>query len=208
MSLLYLHWSSKESIQWDSSHAKHARNFKQTFWNIILFFSENSLWHFGCYCLRKKRKYYLFVQRPIKINYYNYCIYLLLAWLYKNTGSYYCHPRLDGRMLHSPAKTFRGFNCPSLAFCWMIIADLLARSGFRHCSYLFQSFLSPSLWEMAQHNWNEPAHDKTNKMACAPIEDWDHPGHSPSLIRVFALSLKKAWVFSYPLSAQQRLWSN
>ena len=30
----------------------------------------------------------------------------------------------------------------------------------------------------------------------------------PSLIRVFAVSMKKAWVLSYPLSAQQRLWSD
>ena len=33
----------------------------------------------------------------------------------------------------------------------------------------------------------EPAHDKTNRMACAPSEDSDHPGHPPSLIRVFAV---------------------
>ena len=33
----------------------------------------------------------------------------------------------------------------------------------------------------------EPSHDKTNKMACAPSEDSDKPGHLPSLIRVFAV---------------------
>ena len=31
-------------------------------------------------------------------------------------------------------------------------------------------------------NTNEPPHDKTNKMACAPREDSDQPGHPPSLI--------------------------
>ena len=30
-------------------------------------------------------------------------------------------------------------------------------------------------------------HDKTNKMACAPSEDSDQPGHLPNLIRVFAM---------------------
>ena len=35
----------------------------------------------------------------------------------------------------------------------------------------------------------EPRHDKTNKMACAPSEDSDQPGHPPSLIRVFAVRL-------------------
>ena len=35
----------------------------------------------------------------------------------------------------------------------------------------------------------EPAHDKTNKLACAPSEDSDQPGHPPSLIRAFAMRL-------------------
>ena len=54
---------------------------------------------------------------------------------------------------------------------------------------------------------NEPPHDKTNKMACAPSEDSDQPGHLPSLIKDFAVRMKKALVLSYPLSAQRRLWS-
>ena len=49
----------------------------------------------------------------------------------------------------------------------------------------------------------EPPHDKTNKMACAPSEDSDQPGHPPSLIRVFAVRMKKAWVLSYPLGASK-----
>ena len=48
---------------------------------------------------------------------------------------------------------------------------------------------------------SELPHDKTNKMACAPSEDSDQPGHPPSLIRVFAVRMKKAWILSYPLSA-------
>ena len=54
----------------------------------------------------------------------------------------------------------------------------------------------------------EPPHDKTNEMARAPSEDSEQPGHPPSLIRVFAVRIKKAGVLSYPLSAQQRLWSD
>ena len=42
----------------------------------------------------------------------------------------------------------------------------------------------------------------------APSEDSDQPGHPPSLIKVFAVRMKKAWVLSYPLSAQRRLWSD
>ena len=52
---------------------------------------------------------------------------------------------------------------------------------------------------------HEPPHVKTNQMACAPSEDSDQPGHPHSLIRVFTVCMKKAWVLSYPLSAQRRL---
>ena len=45
-------------------------------------------------------------------------------------------------------------------------------------------------------------------MAYAPSEDSDQPGHMPSLFRVFAVHMKKAWVLCYPLSAQQRLLSD
>ena len=38
-------------------------------------------------------------------------------------------------------------------------------------------------------NKNEPPHDKTNKLTCAPSEDSDQPGHPPSLIRVFAVRM-------------------
>ena len=55
---------------------------------------------------------------------------------------------------------------------------------------------------------NEPIHDKTNKMACAPSEDSDQPGHLPSQIRDFAVRVKKAWVLRYPLNAQRWLWSD
>ena len=60
-----------------------------------------------------------------------------------------------------------------------------------------------SVWSLSPWFTTEPRHDKTNKMICAPSEDSDEPGHPPSLIRVFAVRMKKAWVLSYPLSAQR-----
>ena len=52
--------------------------------------------------------------------------------------------------------------------------------------YINPSFLSK--WkENSDSIGNEQPHDKTNKMACAPSEDSDQPGHPPSLIRVLAL---------------------
>ena len=44
----------------------------------------------------------------------------------------------------------------------------------------------------------ELRHDKTKQNGCAPSDDSDQPGHPPSLIRVFAVRRKKAWVISYP----------
>ena len=43
--------------------------------------------------------------------------------------------------------------------------------------------------------------DMTKPTKCAPSEDSDQPGHPSSLIRVFAVRMKKPWVLSYPLSA-------
>ena len=38
------------------------------------------------------------------------------------------------------------------------------------------------LWTGKLSRIYDPPHDKTNKVACAPSEDSDQPGHSPSLI--------------------------
>ena len=50
----------------------------------------------------------------------------------------------------------------------------------------------------------ELPHDKTSKMACAPSDDSDQPRHPPSLIRVFAVCMKKVWVLS-SIARKQRL---
>ena len=45
-------------------------------------------------------------------------------------------------------------------------------------------------------------------MSVRQDKDSDQPGNPPSLIRVFAVRVKKACVLSYPFSAQRRLWSD
>ena len=45
-------------------------------------------------------------------------------------------------------------------------------------------------------------------MTWVPSDDSDQTGHPPSLIRVFAVRMKKPWLLSYPLSGQQRLLSD
>ena len=58
---------------------------------------------------------------------------------------------------------------------------------------------------------NEPPHDKTNKMICAPSEDSDqtwHPPSLPSLIRVFAVRSMGSWGPDVSSCGQRRLWSD
>ena len=57
----------------------------------------------------------------------------------------------------------------------------------------FHSIIWASTWQNLQ------------KKACAPSKDSDLPGNPPSLIRVFPVGMKQAWVLSYPLSTQGRL---
>ena len=54
---------------------------------------------------------------------------------------------------------------------------------------------------------NEPRHDKTNKMSVHPAKTQISLGIGP-VWSVFPIRMKKAWVLSYPLSAQRRLWSD
>ena len=92
------------------------------------------------------------------------------------------------------------FTCWNKNFFRLIIVGLCV-----NCEKIFQnvflvchhdSFLFLIIWAASwQNEQNE----------CAPSEDYDQPGHPPSLIRVFAVHMKKVWVLSCPLSAQRRL---
>ena len=72
--------------------------------------------------------------------------------------------------------------------CWII--------WFMTMMHIVQSFCK---WATTWQN---------QQTECAYSKDSDQPGHPPSLIRVFAVRMKKPWVLSYPLSAQRRLWSD
>ena len=51
----------------------------------------------------------------------------------------------------------------------------------------------------------ELQHDKTNKMTCAPSEPAHQPGHQPSLMRVFAVRLKKLWLLCLPTECTAKI---
>ena len=78
-------------------------------------------------------------------------------------------------------------------------------SKCRLCSLSFSPFIELCLTEILLKESSVPKtpsfespHDKTKKMTCAPSRDSDQPGHMPSLIKVFAVRMKKYWVLSYP----------
>ena len=79
---------------------------------------------------------------------------------------------------------------------------------FHHKGYCVQHHKTCWYRTVPWSDRNELPNDKTNKMACAPREDSVQPGHPPSLIRVFAVRMKKHWILSYRLSALRRLWSD
>ena len=62
-------------------------------------------------------------------------------------------------------------------------------------SFWYDQELWVALWQNEQNE-------------CAPSDDSGQPGNPPSLIKVFAVRMKKPWVLGYPLSAQRRLWSD
>ena len=70
-------------------------------------------------------------------------------------------------------------------------------------------FFGGKRWSDATKIWATTWQNQQN--GCVPSEDTDqpgHPGHPPCLIWVFSVRKKKVWVLSYPLNAQQRLWSD
>ena len=84
-------------------------------------------------------------------------------------------------------------NCPLFHVTCFLKQVTIAWSI--HCIYRIIIYVWAATWQNQQSD-------------CAPSEDSDQPGHPPSLIRVFAVRMKKAWVLSDPLSAQRRLWSD
>ena len=73
------------------------------------------------------------------------------------------------------------------------------------CSRISQQ-TAPQMLLLLQETWAATWQNQQNE--CAPSRDSYQPGHPPSLIRVFAVLMKKPCVLSYPLSAQRRLWSD
>ena len=78
-------------------------------------------------------------------------------------------------------------------------------TSFRQIKEMLEELTSKSRYLAKLKNimliWAATWQNQQNE--CAPSEDSDQPGHPPSLIRVFAVRMKKPWVLSYSLSASE-----
>ena len=107
-------------------------------------------------------------------------------------------------------------NCSENKFIHSEKEVIGSKEFYRVCSYAvlkvnatlftFQADLSAVLYIQNNLKWAAAWQNQQN--GCAPSEDLDQPGHPPILTRVFPVRMKKAWVLSYPLRAQRRLWSD
>ena len=66
------------------------------------------------------------------------------------------------------------------------------KSTFIHFSQFIHFSLYQLSYDQKVSSEFEPPHDKTNKMACAPSENSDQPGHPPCLLRDIAVRMKNA----------------
>ena len=89
---------------------------------------------------------------------------------------------------------------PLLALIYKLLMWRLLSIAVQGSPYFHNSVCSCQLLASIS---DPPRHDKTSKMAVRPAKTQISLG-----IRVFAVRMKKAWVLSYPWSAQRRLWSD
>ena len=76
--------------------------------------------------------------------------------------------------------------------------------------FIYKGQVCNGKWAASWQNQQNGICDQQRQISLGtrPVWSSNQPGHPPSLIRVFTVRMKKAWVFSYPLSTQRRLWAD
>ena len=70
--------------------------------------------------------------------------------------------------------------------------EMLKTSGFAlGFQHLPRDLANVNEWKIMFDPYNEPPHDKPDKMTCTPSDDSDEPGHPSRLIRAFAVRTKE-----------------
>ena len=96
-----------------------------------------------------------------------------------------------------------------LFICYKLMVLSVIRIGSNFFPWYSVIEFDCKWWIFSLRNWlkYEPAHDKTNKWHMHPAKTQISLGIRP-VWSVFAVRMQKAWVLSYPLSAQQITWSD
>ena len=83
------------------------------------------------------------------------------------------------------------------------VGFVMSQLKYWKLTFFVEVFLLISRWSFCFHiNITDMSRDMTKPTKWVYS---DQPGHLPSLFRGFVVRMKKAWVLSYPLSAQRRL---
>ena len=115
-----------------------------------------------------------------------------------------------------------GWSEPSLgahSFCWFchVAAHFIAWICRQCFTWYHTSLWDISLGHIWAATWQNQQSDyywvfavrwQNQQSDCASSEDSDQPGHPPSLIRVFAVHMKKAWVLSYAQADLSLCWAH
>ena len=178
----------------ESSKKHTLRNFIKLMTSIVMLKALPSCFFF----IRKKHTISLLSKR-IKYQLYSACYKNFHKRVHIFSGPPSQHP-LPPPLLAQGRLSWNLQRTVLLAAHW---SDLLRCGSYKRCTLHSQTISCPQdLWI-----WNEPRHDKTNKMSVRPAKTQISLGIRP-VWSVFAVRMKKIWVLSYPLSAQRRLWSD
>ena len=169
-----------------TSMRSHPVNFGRTLRLLPYFICANSE---GCRETTRMRRLALAFAGRLCDKYHN-----LMSWLklFSNSGTFV-------RLWNSSLVLLFSLNNFFELEILLISICIYSKWGHTSTNYsiflLFYDFIWAAIWQNQQND-------------CAPSDDTDQPGHPLSLIRVFAVRMKKAWVLSYSLSAQRSLRSD
>ena len=122
-----------------------------------------------------------------------------------------CRNKFDGSCRTNLTPIFRSIGASQFSGCHSSLREDLKMRGIFQGHWIYNSIVSSMMLQVklnfraSKHTWATTWQNQQNE--CAPSEDSGQPGNPPSLIRVFAVCMKKAWVLSYTLSVRRRLRS-
>ena len=116
-----------------------------------------------------------------------------------------CNICLTQHRLGSELISNHAIKMSCLSISYLSFETIDDKSDFN--SQIFSIILLPkTLLHYVGHKW--ALSRQILILSYANLKHTDQLTHPCSLIRVFAVHMKKAWVLSYPLSAQRRRWSD